>query len=176
MNPISEYKRKLRSAEEAVRIVKSGDWVDYGLGLSQPIALDTALAARKSELRDVKFRSALSLAPRQVVLADPDRESFVFNSWHFGGYERKLQELNQCNFIPMVYRNKPHFYRNDLEVDVAMISVAPMDKHGYFNFSLTNSATRAILDTAKTVILEINANLPIALGGNEECIHISEVD
>ena len=88
MNPISEYKRKLRSAEEAVRIVKSGDWVDYGLGLSQPIALDAALAARKSELRDVKFRSALSLAPRQVVLADPDRESFVFNSWHFGGYER----------------------------------------------------------------------------------------
>ena len=176
MNPISEYKRKLRSAEEAVRIVKSGDWVDYGLGLSQPIALDAALAARKSELRDVKFRSALSLAPRQVVLADPDRESFVFNSWHFGGYERKLQELNQCNFIPMVYRNKPHFYRNDLEVDVAMISVAPMDKHGYFNFSLTNSATRAILDTAKTVILEINANLPIALGGSEECIHISEVD
>ena len=64
MNPISEYKSKLRSAEEAVKVVKSGDWVDYGLGLSQPIALDAALAARKPELRDVKFRSALSLAPR----------------------------------------------------------------------------------------------------------------
>ena len=40
MNPISEYKSKLRSAEEAVTIIKSGDWVDYGLGLSQPILLD----------------------------------------------------------------------------------------------------------------------------------------
>ena len=172
----SEYQAKLRSAEEAAAVVESGQWVDYGLGLSQPIMLDAALAKRKAELRDVKFRSALSLAPRQVVIADPDRESFVFNSWHFGGYERKLHEHNLCNFIPMIYRNKPHFYRNNLEVDVAMISVTPMDKHGYFNLSLTNSATRAILDTAKTVILEVNKNLPTALGGREECIHISEVD
>ena len=176
MNPISEYKSKLRSAEEAVTIIKSGDWVDYGLGLSQPILLDAALALRKSELSDVKIRSALSLGERQVVNVDPQQETFTFCSWHFGGYERKLQEQNLCYFTPMVYRNKPDFYRNNLEVDVAMISVAPMDKHGYFSFSLTNSVTRAIMDTAKKIIVEVNEHLPIALGGREECVHISEID
>lgn len=176
MNPTSEYKRKLRSAEEAVTIIKSGDWVDYGLGLSQPILLDAALALRKSELSDVKIRSALSLGERQVVNVDPQQEVFTFCSWHFGGYERKLQEQNLCYFTPMVYRNKPDFYRNNLEVDVAMISVAPMDKHGYFSFSLTNSVTRAIMDTAKKIIVEVNEHLPIALGGREECVHISEID
>ena len=25
-----EYKKKLRTAEEAVRVVRSGDWIDYG--------------------------------------------------------------------------------------------------------------------------------------------------
>ena len=176
MKLISEYKSKLRSADEAATVVKSGDWVDYALGLSQPVLLDAALARRKTELADVKVRSAFCIAPRQVVTVDPQQESFTFCSWHFGGYERKLQEQGLCYFTPMVYRNKPSFYRNNLEVDVAMISVAPMDKHGYFSFSLTNSATKAIMDSAKTVILEVNENLPVALGGSEECIHLSEID
>lgn len=76
----------------------------------------------------------------------------------------------------MIYRNKPKYYRNCLEVDIAMLTVTPMDNHGYFNFSLSNSATKAILEKAKTVIVEVNEKLPKALGGREECVHISEVD
>ncbi len=176
MNFASEYKAKLRSAEEAVAVVQSGQWVDYGMGLGQPVLLDAALARRKPELKDVKVRGALALAPRRIINADPEREAFTYSSWHFSGYERKLHDNDLCNYIPMIFRNKPRFYRNNLEVDVAMISVAPMDKHGYFSFSLTNSATRAILEKAKTIILEVNKNLPIARGGQEDCVHISEVD
>jgi len=176
VNPISEYRSKLRSAKDAVSVIKSGDWVDYGMTLCQPMMLDEALAKRKQELKDIKIRGTLAVAPRQVVATDPNRETFTYCSWHFGGYERKLHEQNLCNFIPMVYRNKPGFYRNHLEVNVAMITVTPMNKHGYFNFSLTNSATRAIVETAQIVIVEVNDKLPLALGGREECIHISEVD
>ena len=50
------YQQKLTTAEEAVKVVKSGDWVDYGWCTNHPIALDKALAARKDELRDVKVR------------------------------------------------------------------------------------------------------------------------
>lgn len=176
MNPMQEYSSKLRSAKDAVSVIKSGDWVDYGMTVCQPMALDAALATRKNELQDVKIRGTMAVSPRQVIESDPARNSFTYCSWHFGGYERKLQEKNLCNFIPMVYRNKPSFYRNHLDVDVAMVTLAPMDKHGYFNFSLTNSATKAILDTAKIVIVEVNNNLPTALGGRDECIHISDVD
>jgi butyryl-CoA:acetate CoA-transferase len=176
MNYANEYQKKLRTPEEAVKIVKSGDWIDYGFCLIQPVLLDFALAKRKSELRDIKIRGGLAFQPRQVVSVDPNRETFTYSSWHFSGYERKLHDQDLCNYIPMIYRNKPNFYRNDLQVDVAMISVTPMDKHGYFNFSLTNSATRATLETAKIVILEVNVNLPVACGGEEECIHISDVD
>ena len=37
MNVYEEYKKKLVSAEEAVKIVKSGDWVDYSQTCSQKI-------------------------------------------------------------------------------------------------------------------------------------------
>ena len=42
----------LVSAEDAARMVRSGDWVDYGVTLSQPDVFDKALAERKSELTE----------------------------------------------------------------------------------------------------------------------------
>ena len=60
------------SAVEAAGLVKSGDWIDYGITLSQPDVFDIALAARKSELHDVKFRSCITMKPRAVLEADPE--------------------------------------------------------------------------------------------------------
>lgn len=176
MSPQEEYQAKLRSPEQAVAVIKSGQWIDYGMALSEPRRLDAALARRKDELRDVKIRASLTVEPIQAVLADPKREAFTLCSWHFGGFERRLHEQDLCNYIPMVYRNEPSYYRNGLQVDVAMLKLTPMDQHGYFNFSLTNSATRAIIEAAKVVIVETDKNLPVALGGRDECVHISEVD
>lgn len=176
MNVLSEYQSKLRTAEEAVKIIKSGNWVDYGFGVTMPIELDKALAARKEELATINIRGMLLMRVPEVVKIDPYRETFYYNSWHFSGVDRQLYKQGLCDFIPMVYRNKPFYYRNQIHVDVAMIQVTPMDQHGFFNFSLTNSATKAIVEVADTVILEVNENLPRALGGFEECIHISEVD
>jgi len=176
MIPAMEYKTKLVSAEQAVKIVKSGDWVDYDFALAQPISLDKALAARTEELRDVKIRGGLMLQPLLVVENDPTREHFCYNSWHFSGYERQLCGKGLCNYIPMIYRNLPLFYRKSLTVDVAMFTVPPMDEKGYFNFSVTNSASKAIVERAKKVILEINKSLPIVAGGQENRVHISEVD
>jgi butyryl-CoA:acetate CoA-transferase len=176
MNSMQEYRSKLVTAKQAVKVVQSGDWVDYNFSLAQPVLLDKALAARKDELHDVKVRGGFTFRPLEIVNADHTKETFSFNSWHFSSNERKLSDQGLCNFIPMIYRNKPLFYRKSLEVDVAMLMVTPMDRHGYFNFSLTNSASKAICEKAKVVILEVNEKLPVALGGQENCIHISDVN
>ena len=171
-----EYGLKLTTAAEAVKVVKSGDWVDYNFALAQPVMLDKALAARCDELSDVKVRGGFTLRPLEIVSADPTREHFCYNSWHLSGYERQLSDQGLCDYIPMIYRNLPLYYRKSLEVDVAMFTVAPMDENGYFNFSLTNSASKAIAEKAKILILEINEKLPVTLGGQENCIHIRDVD
>jgi len=176
MNFRAEYRQKLTTAEEAVKVVKSGDWVDYDFAHLHPKALDKALAARKDELKDVKIRGMLSLWVPEVVKVDPQREHFIYNSWHFSGVDRMLFDQGLCSYIPMVYCNKPALYRQHIPVDVAMIQVTPMDNHGYFNFSLINSATRAILDKAKIIIVEVNESLPYCYGGFQENVHISEVD
>ena len=176
MNVFGEYRRKLRSADEAVKVVKSGDWVDYSTNLGFPALCDAALARRRDELTDVKVRGNLIFGPVQVVECDPAREHFVYNTWHCSGYERRLCDAGLCNFIPMVFRNLAWYYREFLTVNVAMMSVAPMDKHGYFNLSCATGVGRAVLDKADVIILEVNEALPVIYGGFGESIHISEVD
>ncbi len=171
-----EYRRKVCTAEEAVQTVKSGDWVDYGMAASQPVLLDAALAKRKGELKDVKVRGSFTFAPRKVAECDPFRETFTYSSWHMSAYERGLWQKGMCSFSPMTFRNKPSYYRKYLDVDVAMITVAPMDSHGWFNFGLNNSANAAILEKAKIIIVEVNEAMPRCLGGSEEAVHISRVD
>ena len=176
MDFTSEYRSKLRSPEEAVKAVKSGDWVDYTSNVCFPALLDAALAKRKEELTDVKIRGNLLFGPIQTVECDPDREHFIYNSWHCSGYERKLCDRDLCNYIPMIFRNVTAYYRHFLTVNVAMMCVTPMDKHGYFNLSCAAGIARGILETADMVILEVNENLPRIFGGFDESIHISEVD
>ena len=53
MNLNKEYAAKLVTAEEAVKIVKSCDWVDYGWCTGTPETLDKALAERLQDLHDV---------------------------------------------------------------------------------------------------------------------------
>ena len=66
----------------------------------------------------------------------------------------------------------------DLEnpVDIAVMQVAPMDEHGYFNFGPSASHLGAACERAKTIIVEVNKNMPRCLGGFENGIHISKVD
>lgn len=176
MNIYQQYKRKLRTPESAVQLVKSGDWVDYGTSLGFPMLLDEALAKRKDELFDVKIRGNLLFGPIRAVECDPERKHFYYNSWHCSDYERDLCDREMCNYIPMVFRNVGPFYRHFLTVNVAMLAVTPMDKHGYFNLSCSTGVARTILDKADIVILEVNERLPWVNGGFDEVIHISDVD
>ena len=176
MTVFEEYRAKLRTPEQAVQAVKSGDWVDYTTALGFPILLDAALAKRRDELTDVKIRGNLIFGPIQTVECDPTREHFLYNSWHCSGYERKLCDQGLCNYIPMIFRNVVPYYRHFLTVNVAMVCVAPMDKHGYFNLSCATGVAKGILDKADIVILEVNEHLPRIYGGFDESIHISDVD
>ena len=54
MDVYQEYKRKCCTADQAVQVVKDGDWVDYGMSCAYPTALDKALARRQGDLKDIK--------------------------------------------------------------------------------------------------------------------------
>lgn len=176
MSFLEEYKQKLVSADEAVKIVKSGDWVDYGWCTGTPDALDKALARRADELKDVNVRGGILLKPLAIFEREDAGEHFTWNSWHMGGYERKLIKRGCSFYSPIRYSELPRYYRDSTTPDdVAMFQVAPMDSHGYFNFGPNASHLGAVCETSKKIIVEVNENMPRCHGGSEANVHISQV-
>src|SRR5438045_696448 len=164
------------SAEDAASLVRSGMWLDYGITNCQPDVFDQALAARKDELENVKIRSCLSTRPRAVIEQDPEGNHFHLFSWHFSGYDRRKHDAGLCNYMPLNLGEVPDYYRRFLDpVDIAILKVCPMDDGGYFNFGPTNVWHRAVIESAKLVIVEVNPELPYAFG-KENGVHLSEVD
>ena len=167
------YRQKLTTADEAVKIIKSGDWVDYGFCAIQPRVLDEALARRAPELEDVKVRGGISLwKPAIFDIEDPARH-IIFNSHHMSGVERHYIASGAGFYEPMRYSELPRYYYDHITPpDVAMFQVTPMDSHGYFNFGLSASHVRAVCEKAKVVIVEVNETLPEGLAGMHDIFEI----
>ena len=170
------YQEKLTTPQQAVSVVRSGDWVDYGWCTGTPRALDRALADRYQELTDVKVRGGV-LFEKPAIMQVPDVvEHFTWNSWHMSGVERKMIAEGSCFYIPLRYSEMPGYYRNMAEpIRAAMFQVAPMDKAGYFNFGPNASHLKTLCEQAEFVIVEVNENMPRCLGGVGEGVHISDV-
>lgn len=177
MDFTQEYQRKLVSPQEAVKVIRSGDWVDFGWCVTTPDALDEALAQRTDELVDVKLRGGILLKMPKIFEREDAGEHFCWNSWHMGGLERKLVNRGCAYYAPIRYSELPRYYREHITPSrVAMFQVAPMDQHGYFNFGPSASHLMAVCEKAEHIIVEVNENMPRCLGGFEEGIHISKVN
>lgn len=171
------YNSKLTTAAEAAKVVKSGNWVDYGWAVGIPVAVDKALAERMKDLTDVKFRGGILMWEPEIFKIENPEEHLTWNSWHMGGIERKAIARGFSFYAPIRYSELPRYYRDlPCPSDVLIIQVTPMDSHGYFNFGPCASHLAACCERAKTIIVEVNENMPRCLGGKEEGIHISKVD
>lgn len=171
-----QYQQKLISAQEAAQLVKSGDNVMYGEFALFPELLDEELAKRVGELSDVKIMGVSFTRVPKVVLADLEREHFILKDLHFTKVSRHLSDRNLCNYIPNTYHQGPRIIKKYIDLDVAFITVGPMDARGFFNLGLSNSVTPAALSKTKKIVVEVNTNIPTCLGGNQESIHLSNID
>ncbi len=170
------HEAKHITATEAAALVKSGMWLDFGTSLVQPNEFDRALAARITELSDVKIRHCLTVKPHAFLDADPERKHVLGLSLHFSGYDRKQHDAGRSQYIPVNLGEIPDYYRRFIKpVDIVIFKTAPMDADGYFNFGPANLWHRAIVERAKMVIIEVNKN-NVYVHGQGTGVHISEVD
>lgn len=174
-----ERRARHLSADEAAALVHSGDWIDYGTTVVQPDAFDAALGRRlaaEPELGDLRFRSCITMRPRAVLEADPTGERVTWFSWHFSGYDRKMHDAGVAHYQPSSIGEIPDCYRRFLPApDIVVLKCRSMDADGWFNMSAANLWHRAIVESARTVVVEVNDQLPLC-HGVDNAIHASEVD
>ena len=109
-----EYEQKLITAENAVKIVKSGDWVDFGWGVGVPFDLDRELAKRikEDDLYDLKFRGGIVLRKLEIFKLEDAAKHLCWNSWHMTGIERKAIADGFGFYAPIRYSELPRYYRD----------------------------------------------------------------
>ena len=179
---LDEYKQKLIKAEQAANIIKSNDIIDYGMFATKPVDFDVALSKRVGQVQNVAIRGTGTVPPFPAVIsADPEQKSFQYFSWYYTLLDRMAGDKGMACHLPFNYHEATilAYHHRDLhhiKPTVWCAQTTPMDRNGCFNFGLGNSHNRGIALWADKVIVEVNENMPRCLGGNDEYVHISEVD
>jgi acyl-CoA hydrolase len=165
---------KYISAEEAVKLVKSGDRVYLQAAAATPTVLANALTERASELRNVEICHLHTEG--EARYANPElADSFHVNSFFIGGNVRHTLKAGNGSYTPVFLSELPYLFRkNVIALDVVFIHVSPPDKHGYCSLGVSVEATVAAIENAKIVIAQVNPQMPRTFG--DGIIHISELN
>lgn len=165
---------KAVTAEEAVKVIKNNDRIYIQAAAAAPQILINAMTDRHEELRNVEV-CHLHIEGETPYANPLLRDSFHVNSFFIGKNVRHTIKAGNGSYTPVFLSEVPNlFKRNIVPLDVVFIQVSPPDKHGYCSLGVTVAATLAAIDSAKTVIAQINPQMPRTHG--DGIIHISELD
>ncbi|WP_269221793.1 acetyl-CoA hydrolase/transferase C-terminal domain-containing protein [Flavobacterium sp. IMCC34518] len=165
---------KYVTAEEAVKVVKSGDRVYLQAAGAAPTILANALTERASELRNVEICHLHTEG--EARYANPElADSFHVNSFFIGSNVRHTLKAGNGSYTPVFLSELPRLFRkNVLPLDVAFIHVSPPDSHGYCSLGVSVEASVAAIENAKIVIAQVNPQMPRTFG--DGILHVSEIN
>lgn len=168
------YESRLQSADEAVKLIRSGDKVVTAHDVGEPEALLNALARNASELRDVEISHMFSLG-KAPCFSPEDRDHFHANLWFLSGCTRSCVDGGYGDYTPLFFYEIPGLMRSGaIRVDVALIMVTPPDAFGFVSTGVSGDYTVQAVKSAKTVIAQVNDQVPFTFG--DGIFHVSEID
>ena len=162
------------TAEEAVRIVRSGDRVFvHGVAATPHVLLD-ALVARASELQDVEVTHLHTEGP--APYAAPEMAGhFRTNALFVGANVRDAIAEGRGDYLPVFLSEVPALFRRGvLPLDVALVQVSPPDAHGFCSLGVSVDVARAAVQAARRTIALVNPQMPRTHG--DGLLHVDTLD
>ncbi len=151
------------TAEDAVKLIKSGDRVLIQGGSATPQALINAMVARAPELKGVEI-CHLHTEGACGYTAPELRESFHTSAFFLGGNVRKMVG-DTVDYIPIFLSDIPSLFRQGyMDLDVVMVNVSPPDNHGFCSLGVSVDIVLAGIEHGKTIIAQINPRMPRTFG------------
>lgn len=154
------------TAEEAVKVIKSGDRIHLSSVAVTPHALIRAMVerGRNKEFEDVKIQHIHTEGP--APYADAEFEGiFQLESFFVGANVRRSTQAGFADYIPVFLSETQKLIRQGyLKVNIAMVQASPPDKHGFVSLGTSVDASLAAIENADIVIAQINKHVPRAWG------------
>jgi itaconate CoA-transferase len=159
----AQYRRKITSPEKAVSGIKNGSTLVHGLAAAEPPALLKAIAdrVRAGELKNLNVHSLLPMENVSKTLLSPDLADCVQAfSWFVSKASRSAVKVGLNYYVPNHFHQVPRLMRENLDIDVTVTMVSPMDRAGFFSFGTSNDYTSTVARCCKRLIVEVNKNMP----------------
>ncbi len=168
------YKEHTMKPEDAVSVIKDGDRVVFGHAVGEPIIFQRTMAQMAEQFHNVEVAHMVYLGSGEYL--QPGMEDhFRHNALFVGGPARKAIAENRADYTPAFFSDVPHMFRNgELPVDVFAFTCSPPDERGYVSIGLSCDYGWQAAKSAKTVIAEVNPNMPRTFG--ESFIHVTDID
>ena len=150
-SPADQYREKLRTPAEAVALIPDGSLVVQGNAAGEPPALVRAVAdrARGGGFTELRMTSLLPMrASAESIFAPELRDVITWESLFVSGADRDLVGSGAALYNPAYFHQTPRLFTEFMDIDVAMICVSPVDKHGYMSLGTnidTNQAAILVL-------------------------------
>jgi len=168
------YKKKIQSADEALRCVRSGTRVYIQPGCAEPETLVEALMRRAPELYDVEIVHMMTMGCAPYV-APEMAGHFRHNAMFIGGNVRAAINEGRADYTPIYLSEiEALFESGAMPIDVALIEVSPPDSHGFCSFGVGVDTTLTAAKCARYVVAQVNDNMPRTYG--DSFIHVSDID
>lgn len=160
------------TADEAVSVIRSGYRVFIHSVAAAPQALIAAMVARPRHDVEVVHLHTEGDAP---YAAPEFADNFRVNALFIGGNVRRAVQEGRADYTPVFLSEVPALFRKKiLPLDVALVQVSPPDRHGYYSLGVSVDVARAAIESATTVIAQVNSFMPRTHG--DAFIHESEID
>lgn len=169
-----EYRSKMTTADEALRVVESGNRVYIHQGCNEPEALVQALTKRGPELRDVEVIHMATMGNADYTHPEYGGH-FRHNAFFIGSNVRQAVQEGRADLIPVFLGEIEELFRSGaLPIDVALISCTPPDDYGYMSLGTGIDVTMTAAQCAKHLIVQVNDQSPRTLG--DTFLHVSRAD
>lgn len=162
------------TADEAVRLIESGDHVFIQGSTSTPEILCEALAKRGHELRNVTLYSGFAITKNPAPYCKPEfKDSFLVDSFFVANSVRKYIADGYGATTPRFLGEVPALFRDGTcRVDVALLNCSMPNEEGYVSFGVSADLATAATECASRVIVQINPHMPFSYG--DPVIHLSQ--
>jgi acyl-CoA hydrolase len=169
-----EYKKKLRTPEEALRCVQSGMRVYIQPGCAEPETLVEALMHRGPHVEDVEIVHMMTMGTAPYVA--PEMEGhFRHNAVFIGANVRDAINDGRADYTPIYLSEIEDLFESGaMPLDIALVQVSPPDAHGYCSFGVGVDTTLTAARLARFTVAQINDQMPRTYG--DSYIHVNDID
>lgn len=174
MNLDELYQSKKTTIEEALSLIKSGDVIGHSFCANEPFTLLGNLHTLQGKVKDLYVIRALDIGTHPFCTDPAYKDTFTIGSMFFMGADRLSHKQKLTSPIPAHLHSVASRCYGYRRPNVALISVSPMDRHGYLRTSLCLISEKELVEQADVIIAEVNPHLPAVHGETE--LHIQDID